>query len=303
MLNKDNKEKYRNGENQLEGRNAILEAFHAEIELEKLYIIKDKEGTLFKIADIARQRGVVLQEVDRKKLDSMSTTKNHQGVIATLPEHAYADVDTILRRAHAKREDPFILLLDGITDPHNLGAILRTAECAGVHGVILPKRRSVGLTATVGRTSAGAISHIPVAKVTNIANTIDALKKIGIWVACADMGGDEYFESSLKGPLALVIGGEGDGVSRLVKEKCDFKISIPMYGKISSLNASVAAGLIMYEVVRQRNYVAAEVELEEGEGVEGDAQNPQDVGVPPVPPVPSMKNIPGMTVPTEKNKR
>ena len=184
----------------------------------------------------------------------MSQTKNHQGVIAIVSEHEYADVEDIINSAESKGEKPFIIILDNITDPHNLGAIIRTAEWAGAHGVIIPKRRSVGLTAVVGKTSAGAIEYMPVARVTNIARTIDDLKSRGIWVACADMGGDDYFDASLDGALALVIGSEGEGVSRLVKEKCDFTVSIPMYGKISSLNASVAAALLMYEAVRQRNY-------------------------------------------------
>ena len=212
------------------------------------------EGTIRRIVGIAKEKGVVVQEVVKQKLDEMSQTKNHQGVIAIVSEHEYADVEDIINSAESKGEKPFIIILDNITDPHNLGAIIRTAECAGAHGVIIPKRRSVGLTAVVGKTSAGAIEYMPVARVTNIARTIDDLKSRGIWVACADMGGDDYFDASLDGALALVIGSEGEGVSRLVKEKCDFTVSIPMYGKISSLNASVAAALLMYEAVRQRNY-------------------------------------------------
>ena len=203
---------------------------------------------------MAKEQGVVVQEVVKQKLDDMSQTKKHQGIIALVPEHDYAEVSDILKRAEEKGEKPFIVILDNITDPHNLGAVIRTAECAGAHGVIIPKRRSVGLTAVVGKTSAGAIEYMPVARVTNISKTIDDLKKAGIWVACADMGGDDYFDVALDGAIAIVIGSEGDGVSRLVKEKCDFVVSMPMYGKISSLNASVAAGLLMYEVVRQRHY-------------------------------------------------
>ena len=175
-------------------------------------------------------------------------------MIAVVSEHEYAEVDDILRSAAEKGEKPFIIILDNITDPHNLGAVIRTAECAGAHGVIIPKRRSVGLTAVVGKTSAGALEYMPVARVTNIARTIEELKKQGVWVACADMDGEDYYDASLDGAIALVIGSEGEGVSRLVKEKCDFTVSIPMYGKISSLNASVAGALLMYEVVRQRNY-------------------------------------------------
>ena len=242
-------------ENQLEGRNAVLEVLKSGKDIEKIIVVKGNvEGTVRRIVGMAKERGVVVQEVVRAKLDEMSQTKNHQGVIAIVPEHEYATVEDILARAAEKGEKPFIIILDNITDPHNLGAVIRTAECAGAHGVIIPKRRSVGLTAVVGKTSAGAVEYMPVARVTNIANTIDSLKKQGLWVACADMGGDEYFEASLDGAIALVIGSEGEGVSRLVKEKCDFTVSVPMYGKISSLNASVAAGLLMYEVVRQRNY-------------------------------------------------
>lgn len=242
-------------ENQLEGRNAILEVLRSGRDIEKLYVAKGNvEGTIRRIVAMAAEKGVVMQEVSRQKLDSMSMTKNHQGVIALVSAHDYVEVEDILAVARERGEDPFVLLLDGITDPHNLGAILRTAECAGVHGVIIPKRRSVGLNATVGKTSAGALEYMPVARVTNIVQTMEYLKKEGLWIACADMKGLDHFDTNMKGPLALVIGSEGDGVSRLVKEKCDFTASIPMYGKISSLNASVAAALLMYEVVRQRNF-------------------------------------------------
>lgn len=242
-------------ENQLEGRNAVLEVLKSGRDIEKIMIQKGNvEGTIRRIAGMARERGIVVQEAARQKLDEMSQTKNHQGVIAIVSEHEYAEVDDILRSAAEKGEKPFIIILDNITDPHNLGAVIRTAECAGAHGVIIPKRRSVGLTAVVGKTSAGALEYMPVARVTNIARTIEELKKQGVWVACADMDGEDYYDASLDGAIALVIGSEGEGVSRLVKEKCDFTVSIPMYGKISSLNASVAGALLMYEVVRQRNY-------------------------------------------------
>ena len=232
-------------ENQLEGRNAVLEVLKSGRDIEKIIVQKGNvEGTIRRIVGIAKEKGVVVQEVVKQKLDEMSQTKNHQGVIAIVSEHEYADVEDIINSAESKGEKPFIIILDNITDPHNLGAIIRTAECAGAHGVIIPKRRSVGLTAVVGKTSAGAIEYMPVARVTNIARTIDDLKSRGIWVACADMGGDDYFDTSLDGALALVIGSEGEGVSRLVKEKCDFTVSIPMYGKISSLNASVAAATV-----------------------------------------------------------
>lgn len=242
-------------ENQLEGRNAILEVLRSGRDIEKIMVAKGNvEGTIKRIIAMAVEKGIVIQEVSRQKLDEISQTKNHQGVIALVSAHDYVEVEDILAAAKEKGEDPFVLLLDGITDPHNLGAILRTAECAGVHGVIIPKRRSVGLNATVGKTSAGAIEYMPVARVTNIVQTMEYLKKEGLWIACADMKGLDHFDTNMKGPLALVIGSEGDGVSRLVKEKCDFTASIPMYGKISSLNASVAAALLMYEVVRQRRF-------------------------------------------------
>ena len=242
-------------ENQLEGRNAVLEVLKSGRDIEKIIVQKGNvEGTIRRIAGMAKERGIVVQEAARQKLDEMSQTKNHQGVIAVVSEHEYAEVDDILRSAAEKGEKPFIIILDNITDPHNLGAVIRTAECAGAHGVIIPKRRSVGLTAVVGKTSAGALEYMPGARVTNIARTIEELKEQGVWVACADMDGEDYYDASLDGAIALVIGSEGEGVSRLVKEKCDFTVSIPMYGKISSLNASVAGALLMYEVVRQRNY-------------------------------------------------
>lgn len=242
-------------ENQLEGRNAVLEVLKSGRDVEKIYLQKGGvEGTLRRIAGQAKERGIVVQEVAKQKLDAMSQTKNHQGVIALVSAHEYAEISDILARAKEKGEPPFIVILDEITDPHNLGAVLRTAECAGAHGVIIPKRRSVGLTPVVGKTSAGAVEHIPVAKVTNLAAAISELQKAGLWVACVDMDGDTYFTSNLTGPLALVIGSEGGGVGRLVKEKCDFTVSIPMYGKINSLNASVATALLLYEVVRQRHF-------------------------------------------------
>lgn len=254
-----NVEKQEHNENQLEGRNAILEVLRSGRDIEKIMVPRGNvEGTIKRIVAMAAEKGVVIQEVSRQKLDEISETKNHQGVIALVSAHNYVDVDDILAVAKERQEDPFVLLLDGITDPHNLGAILRTAECAGVHGVIIPKRRSVGLNATVGKTSAGALEYMPVARVTNIVQTMEYLKKQGLWIACADMKGLDHFDTNMKGALALVIGSEGDGVSRLVKENCDFTVSIPMYGKISSLNASVAAGLLMYEVVRQRKFCMTE---------------------------------------------
>lgn len=242
-------------ENQLEGRNAILEALRNGRDMEKLLVIKaSAEGTIKRIIAQASKKGVVIQEVSRQKLDELSQTKNHQGVIAIVSAHNYATVGDILENAKSKGEPPFIVVLDGITDPHNLGANIRSAECAGAHGVIIPKHRSVGLNATVGKTSAGAIEYMPVARVTNIVKTMEQLKKEGLWFACADMKGLDYFDTNMKGAIGIVIGSEGDGVSRLVKENCDFTVAIPMYGKIASLNASVAAGLLLYEVVRQRKF-------------------------------------------------
>ncbi|WP_317855616.1 23S rRNA (guanosine(2251)-2'-O)-methyltransferase RlmB [Chakrabartyella piscis] len=241
--------------NQFEGRNAVLEVIKSGRDVEKLMVQKGNvEGSIKQIVAMALEKGIVLQETSRQKMDEISQTKNHQGVIIVASAHEYVEVEDILALAKEKGEDPFILILDGLTDPHNLGAILRTAECSGVHGVIIPKRRSVGLTATVGKTSAGAVEYMPVARVTNITKTMEYLKKEGLWVGCSDMRGSDYFDSNMTGPLALVIGSEGDGASRLVKDKCDFTVAIPMYGKIESLNASVAAGLLMYEVVRQRNF-------------------------------------------------
>lgn len=242
-------------ENQMEGRNAILEVLKSGRDIEKLMVQKGNvEGTIRRIVAQAAERKIVIQEVSRQKLDEISQTKNHQGVIAIVSAHDYVEVEDIIKIARDKGEDPFVLLLDGITDPHNLGAIIRSADCAGVHGVIIPKRRSVGLNATVGKTSAGAIEYMPVARVTNLVKTMEYLKKEGLWIGCADMKGLDYFDTNLKGPIALVIGSEGDGVSRLVRENCDFTAAIPMYGNISSLNASVATSLLLYEVVRQRRF-------------------------------------------------
>lgn len=245
------KEEY--NENQLEGRNAVFELLKSGRDVEKILVQSGNiEGSIKRIVAQAAEKGMIIQEVSRRKLDEISQTKNHQGIIALASAYQYAEVEQLLERAREKKESPFFIILDEITDPHNLGAVLRSAECAGAHGVIIPKRRSVGLNAVVGKTSAGAVEYIPVARVTNIVKTMEYLKKEGLWIACADMDGIDYFDSDLKGAIAIVIGSEGKGVSRLVKENCDFTVSIPMYGKISSLNASVAAGLLMYEVVRQR---------------------------------------------------
>lgn len=240
---------------QLEGRNPVLEALNNDKTIDKIFVKKGEiEGTLKVIVAKAVEKGIIVQEIDRQKMDSMTKSNNNQGVIALCPAHEYAEVEDIIKKAQDKGEEPFIIILDEITDPHNLGAIIRTADACGAHGVIIPKRRAVGLTAVVSKTSAGAFEYVPVAKVTNIARTIEDLKKAGIWTVCADMNGKAYFNADLKGPMAVVIGSEGFGISRLVKEKCDFTVQIPMYGQISSLNASVAASLIMYEIVRQRKF-------------------------------------------------
>lgn len=237
----------------IEGRNAVLEAFRSGKTIDKLYILDGcKDGPVLSIIREAKKGNALIQFVAKERLDQMSSTGHHQGVIANAAAYEYAEVEDILNAAREKGEAPFIFILDGIEDPHNLGAIIRTANLAGAHGVIIPKRRAVGLTATVARTSAGALNYTPVAKVTNIANTIEDLKKEGLWFICADMGGETMYKLDLKGPIGLVIGNEGEGVSRLVKEKCDFIASIPMKGNIDSLNASVATGVLAYEIVRQR---------------------------------------------------
>lgn len=237
----------------IEGRNAVLEAFRSGKTIDKLFVLDGcHDGPVMSITREAKKKNTVIHYVDKDRLDGMSTTGKHQGVIAQAAAYEYAEVEDILKAARDKGEDPFLFLLDNIEDPHNLGAIIRTANLAGAHGVIIPKRRAVGLTAVVARTSAGALNYTPVAKVTNLSSTIEDLKKEGLWFVCADMDGEVMYHMNLKGPIGLVIGNEGEGVSRLVKEKCDFTAAIPMKGDIDSLNASVAAGVLAYEVVRQR---------------------------------------------------
>ena len=237
----------------IEGRNAVLEAFRAGRPIDKLFVQDGcKDGPVQTIVREARKHDTVIQFVARERLDQMSDTGKHQGVIAYAAAYEYAEVEDILKLAEEKGEPPFIFLLDGIEDPHNLGAIIRTANLAGAHGVIIPKHRASGLTATVARTSAGALNYTPVARVTNLANTIEDLKKRGLWFVCADMGGELMYKLNLKGPIGLVIGNEGNGVGKLVREKCDMIASIPMKGDIDSLNASVATGVLAYEIVRQR---------------------------------------------------
>ena len=237
----------------IEGRNAVIEAFRSGKTIDKLYVLDGcKDGPVMTIIREAKKTDTIIRYVDREILDRLSKTGHHQGVVANAAAYDYAEVEDILNAAREKGEPPFVFILDGIEDPHNLGAIIRTANIAGAHGVIIPKRRAVGLTATVAKTSAGALNYTPVAKVTNLSATIEELKKEGLWFVCADMGGETMYNLNLTGPIGLVIGNEGEGVSRLVKEKCDYVASIPMKGNIDSLNASVAAGVLAYEIVRQR---------------------------------------------------
>lgn len=240
---------------QIEGRNPILEALKSDRTIDKLLIAKgSREGSINEIIGRAKERGIVIQEVDRRRLNELSQTEGaHQGVIAFVTPYSYVEVGNILKRAASKNEAPFIIILDEIMDPYNLGSIMRTAECCGVHGIIIPKRRAAGLTPVAIKASAGAVEFMPVAKVTNISDTLEELKKQGLWIAGADMEGELYTAKNLTGPIALVIGSEGRGIGRLVKEKCDFLVKIPLMGEIESLNASVAAGVLMYEVVRQKN--------------------------------------------------
>ncbi|MCH5250210.1 MAG: 23S rRNA (guanosine(2251)-2'-O)-methyltransferase RlmB [Lachnospiraceae bacterium] len=240
-------------ESKIEGRNAVIEAFRSGKTIDKLYILDNcQDGPIMTIKREAKKQDCIVKYVKKEKLDQISETGKHQGVIAVASAYEYAAVEDILENARQKGEAPFIFLLDNIEDPHNLGAIIRTANLAGAHGVIIPKNRAVGLTAAVARTSAGALNYTPVAKVTNLSKTIEELKKEGLWFVCADMDGTTMYELDLKGAIGLVIGSEGEGVGRLVKEKCDFTAAIPMKGDIDSLNASVAAGVLAYEIVRQR---------------------------------------------------
>ena len=240
-------------ENNIEGRNAVLEAFRSGKTIDRLYILDGcQDGPVRTIAREARKQDTIVSYVTKERLEQLSETGKHQGVIAVAASYTYATVEDILENARKKDEPPFVFVLDNIEDPHNLGAIIRTANLAGAHGVIIPKRRAVGLTAAVARTSAGALNYTPVARVTNLVSTMDQLKKQGLWFVCADMGGTPYYQMDLKGPMGLVIGNEGSGVGRLVKENCDFTASIPMKGDIDSLNASVAAGILAFEISRQR---------------------------------------------------
>ena len=239
----------------IEGRNSVLELLESERDINKILIARgERHGSINKIITIAKQRKIVIAEVERQKLNAISETENHQGVIAIVPPFNYVEVEDILNEAKVKKEDPFVLILDGIEDPHNLGSIIRTAETAGVHGVIIPKRRAASVNATVSKSSAGAVEHVKIARVNNINETIKYLKEEGLWICGTDGDAkDYYYKQNLKGPMAIVIGSEGFGMNRLVKENCDFLVKIPMKGKITSLNASVSAGIVIYEAVKQRN--------------------------------------------------
>lgn len=238
----------------IEGRNPIIEALKNNRPIEKIMVNKaSKEGSIKKILAMAKENKVIIQEVDRHKLDEMSESHAHQGVIAITSDYRYYDLDEILEIPRQNGEDPFFIILDGITDPHNLGSIIRTADAVGAHAVIIPKRRSVQITPIVAKASAGAVEYLPVCKVTNIVDTIKTLKENGLWIAAVDMDGQTFYQQNLGGPLGLVVGSEGEGISRLVKQNCDFTVSMPMSGNVTSLNASVAGGILLYEVYRQRN--------------------------------------------------
>lgn len=239
-------------ENIIVGRNPVTEALRSGREIDKL-MVSSEEGSMKKILALAKERRIPVMKVEKSAIDRIAEGKAHQGVAAYVSAYAYAELEDIFRIAEERGEDPFIIILDNLEDPHNLGAIMRTAECAGAHGIIIPKRRACGLTDVVAKASAGAIEYMPCVKVTNIAQAIEELKERGIWVAACDMGGQEYYKADLKGKLAVVIGSEGSGISRLVKEKCDFVVSMPMVGRITSLNASNAAAVIIYEVRKQRD--------------------------------------------------
>lgn len=235
------------------GRNPVTEVLSGDRDVERVFIADGSEGSVSKIVALAREKGVIIDFVPKERIDAMAPNVKHQGVVAKVSEYRYAEMDEVFARAEEAGEDPFIILLDEIEDPHNLGAIIRTAECAGAHGIIIPKRRAASLTQTVALSAAGAIETMPVVQVTNLGRAIEDLKEKGIWVGAADMDGDTYYEANLTGPIAIVIGNEGKGVGRLVKEKCDFVLSIPMYGRINSLNASNAAAVLMYGIRRARS--------------------------------------------------
>lgn len=247
----DNVDKEKELKGILIGRNPVTEAIKAGREIDKI-LVANREGSIIKILGMAKEKGIPVMYVEKAALDRLSLGRSHQGIIAYVSEYKYSTLDDIFKLANKKDEDPFIIILDGIEDPHNLGAIIRSGECSGAHGIIIPKRNAVGLTETVAKTSAGAIEYMPIVKVTNIAQTIEELKEKGVWTVCLDMDGENYTSCDLKGKIAIVIGSEGFGVSRLVKEKCDLVASLPIRGNINSLNASNAGAIMMYEVLRQR---------------------------------------------------
>ena len=239
---------------QIEGRNPVLEALKAKTPINRIIIEKGEErGSILEIISMAKDLGIPIKELDKKHLDKISKTYNHQGIIAETAEYKYSEIEDLLEKADKRREDALLVILDGIEDPYNLGSIIRTSDAVGAHGIVIPKRRSASVTPLVIKSSAGAAAHVPVARETNLNRTVEMLKEKGLWIAGADMEGTSIYETDLKGPLALVIGGEGKGISRLLKEKCDFLVSIPMVGEISSLNAATAAAIILYEIFRQRS--------------------------------------------------
>ncbi|MDE6412787.1 MAG: 23S rRNA (guanosine(2251)-2'-O)-methyltransferase RlmB [Eubacterium sp.] len=253
IVKNEEKKDFRTNDNLVVGRNAVIELIKSGREIENILIAKgEREGSVSKIIALAKEKGIVIKNVDKKKLDFISANANHQGVAANVPAHGYSTVDEILELAESKGEAPFIIICDEIEDSHNLGAIIRTAEACGVHGIIIPKRRNVGLNFIVAKTSCGALEYVHVARVSNISSTIDRLKKENIWVYAADMDGQPWNETDFSGGVALVVGSEGKGVGEHIKKNCDVTVSLPMKGKVNSLNASVAAGIIMYEIVKQR---------------------------------------------------
>ena len=247
----------KNYEDQVEGRNSVLELLESGKDINKIFVTKgEKHGSINKIIAKANERKIIIVEKDRKQMEEMATNRNYQGVIAIVPPFEYVEVEDILQEAKEKKEDAFILILDGIEDPHNLGSIIRTAETAGIHGVIIPKRRSASVNSTVNKSSSGAVEHMKIARVTNISETIEKLKKAGLWICGTDIDTEKYYyNQDLTGPLAIVIGNEGNGIGEKVKKKCDFLIKIPMKGKVTSLNASVSTGIVVYEAVKQRNKI------------------------------------------------
>ena len=249
----ENKSK-ENYNDQVEGRNSVIELLESGKDINKIFIEKgEKHGSIFKIIAMAKEKRVIIVEKDKRQMEEMAQNKNYQGVIALVPPFEYCEIEDILDKAKEKNEDPFVLILDGIEDPHNLGSIIRTAETAGVHGVIIPKRRAVGVNSTVAKVSAGAVEHMLVARVTNITDAIEKLKKEGLWICGTDINTDKYYyEQDLTGPIGIVIGNEGSGMSNKVTKNCDFLVKIPMMGKVTSLNASVSAGIVIYETLKQR---------------------------------------------------